>query len=319
MSQESSATAPSRRKGALGAHSLDHFGLEVPDLEVAKGFYSAFGLTVREEKGTLGLYTAGSDHCWGRLFEGRRKRLRYLSFGVFDDDLPKFRARIKVLGVALIEPPAGTESNGLWMRHPDGYGIEIRVAEKCSPNAKAPFTMASVPGGKAAAPTRAKAPSVYPRRLSHVAVFTADVPRAVRFLSDVVGLKLSDQSPGIIAFMHAVHGSDHHVVAFASADGPGLHHPSWAVNSIEEIGQGAMNMADKGFARGWGLGRHVLGSNYFYYVRDPWGSYCEYSADIDYIPADVEWQAGDYAPEDSFYLWGPNPPEDFVKNYETVA
>ena len=35
-----------------------------------------------------------------------------------------------------------------------------------------------------------------------------------------------------------------------------------------------------------GVGRHVLGSNYFYYVQDPWGSFAEYSYDIDFVPAD---------------------------------
>ena len=56
---------------------------------------------------------------------------------------------------------------------------------------------------------------------------------------------------------------------------------------------------------GWGSGRHVLGSNYFHYVRDPWGSYAEFSFDIDYIPVDHDWQSGDHPPEDSFYVWGP--------------
>jgi catechol 2,3-dioxygenase len=51
-------------------------------------------------------------------------------------------------------------------------------------------------------------------------------------------------------------------------------------------------------------------------VQDPWGSFCEYSSDIDYIPKTTQWEAGDHAPEDSFYLWGPNPPDDFVINYE---
>jgi catechol 2,3-dioxygenase len=64
------------------------------------------------------------------------------------------------------------------------------------------------------------------------------------------------------------------------------------------------------------LGRHVLGSNYFHYVQDPWGSFSEYSADIDYIPATCDWAAGDHPPDDSFYAWGPNVPEDFVHNYE---
>ena len=46
----------------------------------------------------------------------------------------------------------------------------------------------------------------------------------------------------------------------------------------------------------------------FHYVRDPWGSFAEYSYDIDFIPADLEWRAKDHPPEDSFYLWGPRRP-----------
>jgi hypothetical protein len=64
-----------------------------------------------------------------------------------------------------------------------------------------------------------------------------------------------------VAFMHAIHGSDHHVLAFAQSTAPGMHHCSWDVAGIDEIGLGAMSMADKGYQKGWGLGRHVLGSN----------------------------------------------------------
>jgi catechol 2,3-dioxygenase len=122
----------------------------------------------------------------------------------------------------------------------------------------------------------------------------------------------------MIAFMHGIHGSDHHMIAFVKAEGPGLHHLSWDVPSVNDIGIGAMQMADKGFTAGWGLGRHVLGSNYFHYVRDPWGSYAEYSSDIDYIPFDHDWQAADHPGEDSFYVWGPTPPQDFAFNYEVA-
>ena len=79
------------------------------------------------------------------------------------------------------------------------------------------------------------------------------------------------------------------------------------------------DLADKGFIAGWGLGRHVLGSNYFHYVRDPWGSYSEYSSDVDYIPVDHDWQAADHPPADSFYVWGPTPPEDFAFNHELTV
>jgi hypothetical protein len=63
----------------------------------------------------------------------------------------------------------------------------------------------------------------------------------------------------------------------------------------------------------------VLGGNYFYYARDPWGSYSEFSADIDYIPADCEWPSAQHAPEDSFYLWGPDVPPELVSNLEPGA
>jgi catechol 2,3-dioxygenase len=109
------------------------------------------------------------------------------------------------------------------------------------------------------------------------------------------------------------------MIAFVKSEAPGLHHLSWDVESINQIGLGAVQMAEKGFTTGWGLGRHVLGSNYFHYVRDPWGSYAEYSSDIDYIPVDHDWKGGDHPPEDSFYVWGPNPPEDFAFNYEAAA
>jgi len=85
------------------------------------------------------------------------------------------------------------------------------------------------------------------------------------------------------------------------------------------VGEGSEQMRRAGFPDCWGVGRHVLGSNYFYYVRDPWGSFAEYSFDIDFVSPGADWVAGDYAPEDSFYLWGPAVPKWFVLNAEKPA
>jgi hypothetical protein len=60
-----------------------------------------------------------------------------------------------------------------------------------------------------------------------------------------------------------------------------------------------------------------LGSNYFRYIRDPWGSYAEYSFDIDHVPAEASWEVWSPPPENSLYIWGPEVPEDFITNYET--
>jgi catechol 2,3-dioxygenase-like lactoylglutathione lyase family enzyme len=308
-----------RRPDVLGVHSLDHFSLIVPDLERARTFYQAFGLDVRNEGPGLALYTHGCSHRWGLLKEGSRKKLHYLSFGVFEDDLPRFRDHLNSLNIERLRSPPGFESNGLWFRDHNGVPIEIRVAEKSSPNSKSEFTVTSVGPAMRGAMGRSKAPVTQPRRLAHLALYTVDVARAVEFYGKVLGLRLSDSSEGIVAFMHGVHGSDHHVIALARSNGPGLHHCSWDVGGVQDVGLGAMQMANKGYVEGWGMGRHVLGANYFHYVRDPWGSYSEYSADMDYIPANVDWAAAEHPGEDSFYLWGPTPPADFVRNYEAEA
>lgn len=305
-----------KRPGELGIHSMDTFTMAVPDLKDAETFYQSFGLDVREEGQGLGLYTFGSSHRWATLTEALRKKTNHLAFAVFEEDFDSIKKHIEAQGIELLDAPRDFDSNGIWFRDPFGMMIEVKVAEKSSPNEKSEFVTRSVAAGKAAAPVRSKAGRVRPRRLAHVLLFTPDVLGCIEFYCRVLGLRLSDKSGDGVCFLHGIHGSDHHLIAFVKSDGPGLHHCSWDVGGIDEIGRGAMYMADKGFSKGWGLGRHVLGSNYFHYVGDPWGSYAEYSADIDYIPLTQDWEAADHDPDDSFYLWGPELPEGFVRNFE---
>ena len=305
-----------RRPGALGVHSLDHFSLMVPDLAEAVAFYTSFGLDLRAEGDAFGVYTFGHPHRWGVLQEGKRKRFGYLSFGIFEDDLPAFRKRFEQMNVERIAPPPGNESNGIWFYDEEGNVVELAVKPKSSPTEKSGFHDVSSPPGVAGAPLRSRAPIIRLRRLSHIALFTADVSRKVEFYSRVLGLRLSDRSGDFAAFLHGPHGSEHHMLAVAKSGGPGFHHCSWDVGSINDIGLGTTQMLAKGYDRLWGVGRHVMGSNYFCYVADPWGSYSEYSADMDYIPEDFDWQPHDHAPEDAFTLWGPAPPPEFIINHE---
>jgi catechol 2,3-dioxygenase-like lactoylglutathione lyase family enzyme len=307
-----------RRPGALGAHSIDHFSIEVPDLAEARTFYATFGLDVREEGGALGLYTKGHTHRWGIVNQGEAKKLRYLSFGIFEDEVDAINRHLDTMGAKRIAAPDGAESNGIWIEGYDGVKLNIRVADKSSPNEKSAFEATSVGPGLPGTVKNSLAPKIEPRRLSHFALYTSDVGAAIDYYETTLGLKLSDRSGPFVAFLHGVHGSDHHMLALVKSDHPGMHHVSWDVGSFQDVGLGYGQMARAGYTRGWGVGRHVLGANYFYYVRDPWGSYCEYSADIDYIPADCDWHAGDHAPEDSMFLWGPMPPEDFVTNFEPM-
>lgn len=307
------------QSGSLGVHSLHDFHFSVPDLIAAQNFYATFGLDARAEGNELALYTFGNDHRWGSIGEGSCKKYQYVSFGIFEEDEERFKQHFDRLGIARMPPPPGVESNGIWIMDPDGNPIEIRIADKVSPDEKS--SVSNPPGlaNSRNAPSRSRAPTVRPRRLAHILLFTRDISKTIAFYHNALGLRLSDRSGELIAFMHGIHGSDHHMIAFAKSDAPGLHHLSWDVGSINDIGFGAKQMAERGYMDGWGLGRHVLGSNYFHYVRDPWGSYSEYSCDIDYIPAGSDWTGADHPPEDSFYVWGPNPPDDFAFNHEIAG
>jgi catechol 2,3-dioxygenase-like lactoylglutathione lyase family enzyme len=313
--------ADPRRPGVTAIHSLDRFVFSVPELGVAKQYFTDFGLDVREVGNRLDLYTFGHPHRWGSIYQsGKPKKLEYLALGVYAEDYEPLRKHLDKIGVKTIDPHPLVDQQGFWLRDPDGITLQIVVAEKSSPNEKGevfgPINMKNPIGIDIGINRRATKP-VQPVRLTHALLFCSDVPRSLKFYRDALGMRLSDQSGEGIAFMHGVHSSDHHLLAFAKSDGPGLHHTSWVVRGVDEVGLGMEQMLNKGYKYGWGVGRHVLGSNYFYYQRDPWGSFTEYSYDIDFVGVDTEWPAQDHPPEDSFYLWGPTAPEDFVTNHET--
>lgn len=312
QAQPGSVASGDAPAGQAAVHSIDHYALTVPDIAVARQFFTAFGLVVSDVADGLEL-RAADGRRWARILPGARKALAYLSLNCHAADLERIRAQLAAAGA---RPADGNDTTGIWFFDPDGNLLQVKPGTKTMPDAKSPLDNIHVPADQRGSRCRSQLAQIRPRRLSHVLLFTPDVPRAMGFYQDALGLRLSDRSGDIIAFMHAPHGCDHHLVAFAKSSARGWHHASWDVASVDEVGQGASQMAAAGYKQGWGTGRHVLGSNFFHYVLDPWGSFCEYSADIDYISAGSDWPAGDYPPEDSLYQWGPDVPPYFIHNTE---
>ncbi len=298
-----------------GIHSIDHFALEVPSLDKAQHFFSHFGLDVAATGGTLELRTEGNGHVWGRIHEGAKKRLAYLSLSCWADEFEPLVAQLRTHG-AQSATGSYVDAEGFWFHDPDGNLLQLKAGPKTSPSRMTPVPAPQRRPGKPAVTGRGAAKKVHPRRLSHLLMFTADINHTIAFYRDALGLRLSDRSRDIVAFMHARHGSDHHLVAFVASSARGWHHSAWDVADVDEVGRGGEQMRDAGYKEGWGTGRHVLGSNHFHYVRDPWGSFAEYSAGIDFVPMGATWEAGDHPPEDSLYLWGPELPEYFIRNTE---
>lgn len=293
-------------------HSLDHFALSVPNADAAKKFYEEFGLVASGAVNALRLDAQNGVAAF--LHEGARKRLHHVTFGIESEERDAFAQRLEGGGVRLLDPPTELASDGLWFRDVDGNLVQLATLSRRAPVAKTATHARIAGGGERGAPEGATRGT--PRRLGHVLFFTPDVLRAVAFYERFLGLRLSDRSGDLVAFLHAPGGSDHHVLAFGKSDRPGFHHASFELGGVDEIGAAAMYMRERGHEQGWGFGRHYIGSNYFYYIRDPWGSFAEYFYDIDYIPAACTWEPRDVPAERALYVWGPQPPPYFFENAE---
>ena len=125
----------SRRHDRLGIHSIGEFHMTVPSLEDAERFYGAFGLRVAREGQGLALRAADSDHIWGRLSKGPKKKFDRLSFHCFEDEVEKLRAHVVARGVKLTSPPGGADASGFWFTDPDGVAVQVRPGPKTTLNA----------------------------------------------------------------------------------------------------------------------------------------------------------------------------------------
>ena len=63
-----------------------------------------------------------------------QKKLQYLSFGVFDDDLAPLLQHLDRIGVARTAPHPLSDGAGVWVRDPDGNAVQLVAAGKVSPD-----------------------------------------------------------------------------------------------------------------------------------------------------------------------------------------
>ncbi|GAB3114651.1 hypothetical protein G8770_09625 [Aestuariicella hydrocarbonica] len=309
----------------MAVQFLKHIALEIAesDCDKAEVFYTAFGLELRRNSLHMGFACQGRQYDSLILIPGSdRKRLHHVAMGTDIAGLAAIEERLAAAGIEILSMIEGFNNGGLWFRNPHGLLFNVQVCEReRDVTPEAPFLINS-PGhynriNAGAMPPKSELGEVVPRKLGHTLLFTPHLQESIDFLIDVLGMRLSDRSQDAVAFLHCQGGSDHHVIALAQSSAVGFHHASFMLATPDEVGVGGREMINKGYEKGWGFGRHAIGSNFFHYIQDPWGSFIEYYADIDYIGDSDNWEAQNWPLEDSLFTWGPNPPEDFVRNYES--
>lgn len=298
--------------------------LSVPDIAPGVKFYTDAGLEASVQGKVARFTCPGQSHESITLVGGvAKKTIHHLILRadptLFDD----VRRAVPAGGGQLIDAPAGFPKEGIWLKDPHGLCIHLVDAPVDAPlKAGEPFEI-NAPGrlvrqNRSAMLAKKLQSAIKPRRLGHVLLFSPDVLRTVKFFTEVLGMRLADRSQDIIAFLCARRASDHHIVALAKSPGVGFHHASFQVATPDEVGRAGRALIANGNKGNWGFGRHTIGSNFFHYIQDPWGSWFEYYSDIDYISDHDFWTPTNYDLEDSLENWGPELPHDFVHNYEVA-
>lgn len=293
---------------------LSGFGIEAPDLDTARHFYTTFGLDATQDADALRLRSPGRAHDEITVFRGAVKRLHHLSFFIDPDAKIAFAERLAAAGLESSEalPRAGAPA-GLWFQEPWGMWIHLNPMR---PEALPVIELPPFNGGARHDRTgvalwqdvQRKRP---PLRIGHMLMFTQEWERVEAFYCDVLGLRTTDRAKGKVAFMAAGEGIiDHHCFGLINSTHRGIQHASFHVAGIDDIGFTAWRMRDAGYKDSFGPGRHAIASNLFHYTRDPWGSWIECYADMDKITA--EWQCRDW--QSLPYIWGPEWSPEFWSN-----
>jgi len=292
----------------VSVHRLTTATVGVPDVAANVAFYEEFGLT-QTAPGVLATRDGGDQL---RLVPAERRRLVTLGIGVDDpDDLARIAANVSELGLATTPRP------GAVCVVDPGTGVEVVVAVAARISSTDPVTppATNAPGRWDRQNTRStgldRDGPVQPRKLGHVVVGSTDAEFSHRLFVEGLGFKVSDHVEGHASFLRC--STDHHNVLLQASPIHFLHHTSWQVDDVDEIGRGARTLLDKDPGRNvWGLGRHHIGSNFFWYLRDPAGNFAEYYSDLDVIVDDELWQPGTFNDMRGLYAWGPDVPAEFL-------
>ncbi|MGW5640040.1 VOC family protein [Streptomyces sp. NPDC003832] len=298
----------------MALHRLTSITMGVPDVAETAAYYADFGLTPDGD----GWFTTLDGGRQLHIVRTPTRRLVEVRIGVdTPDDLAAAAARLRRLGV---DPVLDGRTLTAYDR-----ATAVRAVLEVAPRLVQPPVAAAAtngPGRPDRTGTRAagilRTGRVQPRKLGHAVIGTTDLDTTTAFFLDGLGFKVSDYIKGHGAFLRC--STDHHNILVLAAPVTFLHHTSWQVDDVDEVGRGAAAMLEDHPERHiWGLGRHHAGSNFFWYLKDPAGNFSEYYSDMDCIVDDQLWTPEVLEGAKGLFDWGPPPPPSFLAPEDLAA
>ncbi|MDT0309024.1 VOC family protein [Streptomyces sp. DSM 44917] len=294
----------------MALHRLASVTMGVPNTDETRAYYADFGLSPEED----GWFATRDGGRQLRVVHAPSRRLVELRVGAdTPDDLAAAASRLARLG---IEATPGADLMTLTATEPVTGARAVLQVEPRVTQPVTPPTPYNGPGRQDRVGTRApgieRQEAIQPRKLGHAVLGTTDFAATAAFFRDGLGFKVSDLMGEVGAFLRC--STDHHNVLVLAAPVPFLHHTSWQVDDVDDVGRGAMAMLEGHPERHvWGLGRHHAGSNFFWYLKDPAGNFSEYYSDMDCVVDDQLWKPEVFEGAKGLFSWGPPPPPSFIK------
>src|SRR5580692_2053415 len=224
----------------MSLHGLLSVTIGVPNVEETAAHYADFGLAPQGD-GWFSTLDAGRQL---RLVSAPTRRLIALRVGADDaDDLARAAASLARLGLT-----PDLRADRLEATEPvTGVRVALDVAPRTRQD-PVPATAYNGPGRferqGSRAPGFTRQDRVRPRKLGHAVLGSTDHQATMSFFTDGLGFKVSDRIKGVGAFMRC--STDHHNVLVLAAPVSFLHHTSWQVDDVDDVGRGAQAMLEGG-------------------------------------------------------------------------
>ena len=262
---------------------IRYVGYGVKDLDAELRFYAeTWGLAqVPSDDGLAWLRAQGSaEHHVVRLRPDESNRIDVIALAAGSRaDVDALAASVRAAGASITRDPHQLTSPG------GGYGFRF-----FSPDGL-PFEISSdVAPGAVREIDRWEG---VPVKISHVVLHSPDHKAAAKFMTDVLGFKVSDWLGDFMVFLRC--NEAHHRLAILPGP-PCLNHVAYDMQGVDGMMRGIGRLKKAGTDVTWGPGRHTAGNNTFSYFVTPNRFAVEYTAELENVD-DATWQPQVYKPD----------------------
>ncbi|MBY8863407.1 VOC family protein [Nocardia sp. CA2R105] len=297
---------------------------EKPDLDRTERFAHAFGLTT-VERTPQSLYLRGTFAGTHSMVVHKSRKSRFVGPAFHAADAGDIARLTRLPGASqsLLRQPGG--GTAVTLADPNGMPVRVVHGVEQLPPLPDQQPLALNFGTN---PVRINATQRPPRqparvqRLGHLVLQTRRFNKTLDWYLDTLGMIVSDflfldsqrdRGP-LMAFVRCDRGNapaDHHTLALVLGPSLGYVHSAYQVSDLDAMAAGGQFLADEGYQRAWGIGRHVQGSQLFDYWRDPDHLMVEHFADGDLFDTTVP---TGWAPMsvNGLAQWGPPVTKDFL-------